>query len=559
MKIDKEQVSIRYSNRVAILIDMMKPANLYLLGGRGTGKSTDILANRFIDVMYDMPGAPFAWVADTYMNLMTNIIPEIKMAWESRHDFFENYHYVIDKEPPPHFKKAGATFNYKHTIITCLGNKVFLKSLDRPSINAGISVVHLFGDEAKYMKESSLRKLNPTLRGDIVKYGKSPFFMGQTFVSDMPDLSVGEHDWMYRMKKRMDPDKITMIVQAARILNEVNLELYQAETINADPRKIELIRNKQGRWEERCRKVRYGSTFFHVVSSFANVDVLTIKYLQTQMETLTPEEFKLVILSIKKEMEAGAKFYANLTNDHFYNDEYDYDYYDAAGYQSNITRTSAGLRHVNPDMAIEAGFDAGNMMSLVFGQEQGDTYRVFKNIYTISPDWIRELANKFLSFFATHKKKFLILYYDRAANNYNKSRNDFASNLKHDIENDGAGKRTGWIVQLMSVGQGNIAHAEKYHLMNVLMSGKERRLPKLRIATSECKELKSELEICPVEKDKTGQIKKVKKGDKLQPLSRLPLESTNLTDAFDYLLCRRKWMAIVKQRGAQSFGSLNVR
>ena len=169
----------------------------------------------------------------------------------------------------------------------------------------------------------------------------------------------------------------------------------------------------------------------------------------------------------------------------------------------------------------------------------------------------RELGDKFITFFEPHKRKVLHLYHDRSTNQYRKTGRDVATQLKHDIEYNKAGTRTGWIVQLMSVGQGNISHSDEFNLMNIMMGEKDKRLPKLLIDKFECKELKSQLEITPVTKSSKGEIQKVKKGDKLSP-SRLAMESTNFCDAFKYLLCRHKWLAIARQKRGLTFGSLNM-
>ena len=556
VNIPAKEADLRYSNWISTLIDLLKPSNLYLIGGRGTAKSTDILAKRAIDVIYDMPRASFAFVSDTYVNLMTNIIPAIILGWESRHNFYENYHFVADKEPPEYWPRPLIkTFTFKHTLSTFNGCKFFLTSLDRPSANAGISVVHQFGDESKYLIEEKLNKLFPTLRGDYNLYGNSHYFMGQTFCSDMPDPTVGESDWMLRMEKKMDKEQIKMILQTAIVLNEINIEILHSIRKGDDPKKIENLKKKQSRWIERLAKVRMGSTFFYIVSSFANADILTLKYFHNLLETLDFEEFKTAVLSIRKSLEKGARFYGALGEKHFYSDGYNYDYYDQFGIRGNISQTSAGLRYIQHDKPIEGGFDAGNMMSLVIGQEQPGTYRVLKGMYTITPEWIRELGDKFIQFFEPHKKKILHLYHDRSTNQYRKSGRDFATQLKHDIEFNSQGVRTGWLVQLMSVGQGNITHADEFNLMNIMMGEKDKRLPKLLIDKFECRELKSQLEITPVTKNTKGEIQKVKKGDKLPP-ARLPMESTNFCDAFKYMMCRPKWMAIAKQKKSFSLGSL---
>jgi hypothetical protein len=562
IKISKQEAELRYTNWISMLIDLIKPKNLYLFGGRGVAKSSDIIAKRAIDIIYDMPRGSFAFVADSYVHLLTNIIPAVMSGWENRmgfHEWDESMkfgHFCIDREPPrswpqPYIK----TFEFKHTITTFNGCKFFMTSLDRPSSNAGISVVHIFGDEAKYLKQEKLNKLFPALRGDYRLFGHSHYFMGQTFCSDMADPNNLEYDWMLQMEKNMDRRQILRILQTAIVLNEISYELFLAERSGAGDQKIENIKRNQAKWVERIRKIRHNSTFFHVVSTLANIDILTFDYLVNNLQTLGWEEFKTVILSIRKTLESGARFYGALGDSHFYDDGYNYDFYDQFSLKSNITQTSEGLRYIQHDRLLEAGFDAGNMMSMVFGQEQGREYRVLKNMYVITPEWIRELADQFLLFFAPHRRKILQLYYDRAANQYHKSKRDFATQLKHDIEYDRQGRRTGWMVQLMSIGQRNITHAEEFNLMNVLMGEKDKRLPHLLVDKFECKELKSQLECTPVEKGSNGEIKKVKKGDKL-PASRLPLESTNLSDAFKYLLCRPKYLAIAKQKRPLALASM---
>jgi hypothetical protein len=567
IKSNTQESEIRYANWIKAIIDLIKPKNLVLIAGRGTAKSTDIIAERSIDVCYDMPRAPFAFVADTYVNLMTNIVPSVMLGWERKKWFEYNAdlnfgHYVVDKAPPDHWPLPYIkTFNYKHTISNFLGNKFFLLSLDRASISAGISVVHHFSDETKFQREDRMSKLFPTLRGDSILYGNSPYFMGQTFCTDMPNPNIGEHDWIMRLERNMNKEQIIKIIQTALVVNELNIRLIKMEKNNlASTKKIQNLKHQIDLWTNRLRKIRQGSTFFYIVSSFANADILTINYFKNLIEQLEFEEFKSSVLSIKATLEKGSRFYANLKPKHFYYDSYNYQYYDQFGLLDNITQTSLGLKHIKHDQLIEAGFDAGNMMSLVFGQDQGKTYRVIKSMYVLTPRWIRDLANNFLTFFKPHKTKTLHLYYDRSANQYSKAKRDFASKLKQNIERDGSNKPTGWNVVLMSVGQGNITHSEEFDLMTELMSDLNRHLPTLLIDAHECRELKSSLELAPLIKDTRGNIKKDKSSEKLAS-HRLPFESTNFSDAFKYLLCRKKYLKIMKyHRHSSTFsGDVTVR
>jgi hypothetical protein len=554
-KVSPEEVEFRFSNWVSMMVDIIKSKNLYLVGGRGTAKTQDIIAKRSIDIIYSLPRATFAFISDTYVNALTNIIPNLITGWE-RQGFIEDItldsrrrygHFVCDKQPPSDFARPSTvTLEYKHTISTFNGCRFLIKSLDRPSSNAGISTVHNFGDETKYHKEEKLKKSFPTLRGDSILYGHSQYFMGQTFLTDMPNIADGEDDWILRMKEQMDLQQIVAIFYQALIVNEIEYELYQAKQNKEDDRKLYKINMRLAREKARLEKVRHNSTLFIIVSSLANIDILTFEYLVTQFNTLEYEEFKTAILSMKAGLEVGARFYSQLGDKHFFEDGYNYDYYDKFNIRDNISRTSAGLRYVQHDKPLDAGYDAGNMMSMVIAQEQGHVMRCLKNIYTLSPDWIPELGEQFCAFFAPHKYKVLNLYYDRAANNYRKAKQDYASQVKHAIEHTKLGEPTGWRVNLMSVGQGNIGSDVEYDLMNQMMGCKNKRLPLILIDAYECKELKSSLEMAPLEKDNSGRIIKVKKSEKL-PIKRLPLESTNMSDAFKYLMCRRKYLQYAKQ------------
>jgi hypothetical protein len=200
------------------------------------------------------------------------------------------------------------------------------------------------------------------------------------------------------------------------------------------------------------------------------------------------------------------------------------------------------------------------MISLVLAQDVQGKYRCTKFLYTLSPEWIREIADKFLSFYAPQQEKTLNLYYDRAANNYKKAGQDLATQFKRAIEIDGEGKRTGWRCILMSEGQGNIPMNEEYGFMMELLSGNNKKMPKVAIDFYHCKPIRCSLELAPAKIKESGGKKivvKVKKSESL-PIHRLPLESTNPSDSFKYLMMRRTWRNLVHKREVYT-GTASVR
>lgn len=567
MKIDAEKIEYRHTNWLKMVIDLIGPKNLYLIAGRGMGKTSDVLAERSQDIIYDMPGAPLAFVGDTYINLQKNTVKTFLDGWERlgwrEHDGNRKGHFVVDQKPPSYFTEPYSRLNtFKHTISTFNGANFTLVSLDRPSTGAGNNYVHLFGDEAKYFKEHKLKKLTPAIRGNYIRFGHSPYFRGRTFTTDYPDAtSIHEDDWILRMKENMNKKQILDILDCAFILNEIRIEYLETENL-LDERKLKNVSRKLERWEKRYRKIRQNSTLFYIASSMVNVDILSEGYFIEQFQDLEFEDYKTSILSMKPSLQKGAMFYGNLNEVHFYTDGYNYDYYDQYGLRDNIQQNSRGLRYIRTHEKLEAGVDFGNMIGMVIGQEQWPRYRVVKNLYVLTPEWIDHLGARFIEFFKHHECKELDIYYDRSANAYRKQKQDFATKLKNSIEKreDSSGHRTttGWKVNLMSVGQGNISHAEEFDLMNDLMGSNTPGLPQLFIDQFECKELKSSLELAPVEKDTKGNIKKVKKSEKF-PIKRLPMESTNFSDAFKYLICRKQYLDIAKARRHITFGDPVVR
>ena len=105
------------------------------------------------------------------------------------------------------------------------------------------------------------------------------------------------------------------------------------------------------------------------------------------------------------------------------------------------------------------------------------------------------------------------------------------------------------LINIIGIGQGNIGSNAEYNFMMELMSGNNKHLPKLLIDRTNCPYLKAQLEATPTKKStgtkSNGLVVKEKKGDGL-PVHRLPKESTNFTDAFKYLLCRKSFLKLIK-------------
>jgi len=551
VSLNDKDVEARYSNWISAVIDLIAPKDLYLVAGRATAKTGDIFAKRSMRICEDMPRSMQVMVSDTYMNAMRNVVPALLEGWE-RQGWKRGIHYVTDERPPSHFKNPYKPVEtYKHTISVQNGCFFNLGSLDQPGGLAGGSYQHMYSDEARLQKFDKVKKLTPAIRGEYASFGHSVYYRGKTVTSDMPNILEGDDDWILQNEKHFDVEQAKLALQVALVLNEVKREIVAAKQMN-DGKAIEKLKSSLVRWTERWVRARKELTFFYVVSTFVNADILTEGYFTDSLKALGIEEFKSAILSFKINIKKGEKFYTHLGEHHYYSDGIIPGYYDHVLLTEvgDIEESSLALKNIDHNLKLEAGMDFGDMMSFVIAQERGNFLYVLKEFYTLPPENSKELALKFLDFFKHHKVKVLDLYYDRSGNQYEKIKRDWAQEFADFIEFNN-GISTGWKVNLMNRNQATILHEQEFKAVNNILGEYEPKLPKIRIDQFQCKCLKSSLELSKtkVKIDKKGSktIHKDKSSEKL-PMPMRPMFSTNFSDAFKYLVCRPRFMKLLSKQ-----------
>ncbi|MBQ7622264.1 MAG: hypothetical protein IJS66_00810, partial [Bacteroidales bacterium] len=516
-----EAAVVQYENKIAQVVSLVGARKTFIEFGRGSAKTTDIQCERLIDIMYDMPGAPVIWVADTFTNLESNILPAV-LEGLARKGLEEGVHYVIEKKPPeftdkekedlpewlrPHFwKPYNQLVSYKRTLVFYTGLNVRFGSLDRPSTLAGGSYVFVFGDEGKYLRPDRVSNLLKAVRGYYLEFGRSVFYRGQCFTSDVADAShIGEYEWMSKEAANMDVSAILLVLRVGLVWTEAMQEAVAAKDTwlrTGDPADGKKYRRKLSvaeDWRVRLDKVRRrkgADTFYFRASSYVNADILTPEWFADAFASGLPDT-NTAILSMRASLSSGDRFYAALSERHFYFDGIDEEAYDLVPMRSEPD--CSVLRYLKPDRELRLGVDFGNMCSMCCAQldtvNGRQVLRVLKFIYTLAPEYIDELGAKFRRFFAPMKCRVAKLFYDRSGNSYQKVGKDQVSQLKRAIEFDESGARTGWVVHLMNRRQGDIRQSEEYNFMQIVMSETNPRLPVIRIDAWQAKPLKLSLEL----------------------------------------------------------------
>jgi len=237
--------------------------------GRGSGKTTEILAPRIVRVTYDMPRSIQLLVGPTYTFLLETVIQGLT-TYLARH-YTRGIHYEIGKQPPKHFKRPySEVVKWNHTMSFAWGTVLQFVSIDRPESAIGKNAAHIYIDEMLRIKETDfIERILPTLRGDRAIFGRSPYFGGITGFSSTPNFE-NDYDWWLNYEKNMDQKLIEEILYVAYLLKQAQYGAMTETDVDKRRRHENFIR----KWQPKLIEQRKGATYYMKSSSFSNLQVL---------------------------------------------------------------------------------------------------------------------------------------------------------------------------------------------------------------------------------------------------------------------------------------------
>lgn len=541
MKIDQGIYTENYYSVAQILAKLADPTFLYVECGRGSGKTTHILGPRLDRVQNAMPGSCLVLASSTYKSIFDNILPGLM---EYFHDTYaQGYYYEIGKEPPIHFKKCNTYIeNWKHTISFWNGTVVQFVSCDRPESALGKNAAHLFVDEMLRIPEDRFaERIIPALRSDRAKFGHSHYFMGITGTSSTPNFETDE-DWWMKYEKNMDAELIGIIQELAYVLDGYKVDLIEARAASDTAREQKLLSTVQ-RWEKRLTELRRGQTYYMRASSFSNIKILGIDYIENQVKNIKDEDkLNTSIFAIRKS-KVKDLFFGKFSKEHIFTDSYKYDRLDQISAGSVAGEfSSRDLKYCDPLQPLYAGYDPGPFTSLVIAQRNmaKHEFRAIKDFCVIHPEQHEELAEKVCRFFSYHRNKTIMLHYDRAANQHDPRWRDFYPVTGDLNDTDAmllrkAFQKRGWTVRLMSLGAPTIYYAQHYRLLNILFGKVEGSRDRMLIDGNECEALVSSIYHSPLKRSE-GRIVLDKSSEKELDYPDQRLYSTQVATAYMYLL-----------------------
>lgn len=548
-----ETIKQKYNSVVQSRAKLADTQNMFGELGRGSGKTTEILAPRFVRVCYDLQRSIVAIAGPTYTFVLETIVPGI-LSFLNRY-YERGKHFEYGKPPPNFFKRPyREVTNWKHTISFPWGTVAKFAGIDRPETSLiGQDVAHVFVDELLRINETNFsERLIPAKRGDRTIHKHSPYFGGITGFSSTPNFE-NDHDWWLKFEDNMDKGLIKEIMyvayrvdvaQAKVFLLQKEMQELRAHNdlahVQAKEKEIEKLQSFVNRWNEKLRQKRMHQTYYMKGSSFTNLAILGLDYMKEQFEGIKNfEKFKLSILGIRPNMVKN-RFFAKFSKEHIFSDSYTYKQMDMFAADGTYKKTSKDLKHCDPKRPLLAGYDPGNFQSIVFAQEFPEKrtrrLRTFKNFYAYIPEEHFELAQKIHSFFAPHPRKTIYLHYDRAGNQRKSKYQDNpkgktdATILKKHLED------LGWTVHLMSRDQRTIFYWQHHLLYSRLLSEREDNVPRLGVCENECEELVSSINMSPVKKTDNQIIELDKSSERKLDYEEQAFWSTQIASAWMYLV-----------------------
>jgi hypothetical protein len=416
-----------------------------------------------------LPRAKVLFLGLTYTQIYTNTLLPITLALESL-GYYRDIQYVIGKKPPKGFTYPyQKPERYENVISFWNGYSMILASFDRPQLIRGGSNDGVKVDEALLIKKEMYDEVViPTLRPSSIRLSGKEKMQHQHFTSSMPFGDKGQWLLETENKAKKEPSKY----------------------------------------------------FYIEGTSWHNRVVLGDQTIMRWKESMTPIRYDIEVMN-KRVRSFGDKFYKSLTEDHFYEEEADYDFIDGLEYDLSAHRDSRWDADCRSDKAMDLSFDFGNFTCMWVGQDHPGYYKLINTFHTDEGEVLEDILNSFCEYYR-HKINRVVNVYGDKMGQY-KGGN---SRLSHYDTITKILTKNGWRVNLEYVG--DITHMDRHLFINALFRNDDPLLPHILINKSKCKDAKIALET-------TGMIDD-KKDKRPERHAIEQKHAPHYTDALDYLL-----------------------
>ena len=508
--------------QLRIMILMMKI--IINIWPRGQGK-TNAIAWIIERIVHDLPKGTSLFLGRTYVDLFTNIIPEVKKGLIQR-GYFEGIHYFDGKRPP-------ASMNFPSPIAPlkefdrCMswytGHVIIFASQDREGSNRGGSVDFLILDEMLNLKKESFEKeILPKRRGNKEFFGHLPIHHGIFGCSSKPIGADG--DWVYQYGKYYTEDG-KQYQHLVRELSDIELEFIDADSHTKRAELWEAIKmiQKELQWYP------HKGVFYNECRVWNNIDNLSWNYIKEQRRVMSTTHFRIEMLNDYFSLLEKAFYPSFKESLHVDRDTYNYDVIDDTKLLDKSQQRPNWFTDYDPNKPMIVSQDYGvNINYLLAGQRNFKELHISKEFFVKAPKWTKDVVQQFCDYYSDHKHKYIYYHYDHTGNNRNANAPKIADDCV-EIFN-----KNGWTVERCTQGAA-INPDDKYQLLQRIFAETYDYELFVRINGNTCPNLIISIKLSPVKRTNKGLAKDKSSED---PRKNIPQEiATHPSDTLDFMVC----------------------
>ena len=516
------QSELHYASELTRKVSLVDAKETYVIAGRGSAKSTEIIAGDLDRRFHDMPGAVFGLVGSTYTQVQQRTLAST-ISGLARRGYLEDKHWKIGRPKKSWGKPLFQPLDWDKWISIYTGCGLCLMSLDRPGLSNSYTVWKIYGDEAKTFDYRMFQEdVLPTLRGATHYFPNHPHNRGIMLCTSMPGLPEGQ--WLLDQEKRGTPELVESIFELSKEIEALKLAYYKSKSIYSKDKinkEIE-IRTKQ------INVLRKYCIHYVEASSLTNIDILGGDYILQQYEILGEDKFLTEILNVRPKG-TDVMFYNGLCQKNFYT-AFDYDVIDSFGiFHDEKSVNWKRDKDFDTSLPILMGFDFGvrfNGGVVCQHNHLENKFRVLSNFFVENGGTIEDAVDEFCNYYQGVPYPMIYLYYDNAGNNRNGLLKQTAAEQLESLL-----MQKGWAVERKTKGGANPRHHKKYFMYEKILNDRQGKYPELLINKNNADELTYSMKYAKAKKDKNGFIQKDKSSE--QKASIKPRYATHLSDALD--------------------------
>lgn len=372
----------------------------YLLGSRGSLKTTLGVALYCIDMIYQMPRSTGVAVVLNYEHFNENTQTPLLKGFAML-GYREGEHFVVRKRPPEDWPRPydyNGENDFKQTITWHNGTQIKILSLARLAAANAISAQWGFFDELKFMKPEALDEVFPIFRGNEEYFADCSMLYSKFFATDKL-ADPAEIDWILKKREQQDLGKIEEVASLQTEVNQLKRMLYRDDITRKNRG---LIEAEISFLEKELKSLRNGLVYVPEINCYDVLPILGEKWLsEAQALARTKRVFKVAYENQDPER-AGESFYPSFSELQEYDtiDDEDIDY--TSPFIGSLDYQHTVAPFIVSQIAILPGEDTRTLNTIDY-------------LYTLYPGTLRQVVKDFCTRYANHLTKKIYYIYDHTA------------------------------------------------------------------------------------------------------------------------------------------------